>query len=245
MPISLDYAQTRALAKKFREITGREVAHAEILTAISSVVGMPMDGMMHKLKAEARTGDKAPENPWDPAWKPGASTLRTFDAIPRHPDLEMPDFTHARPFFELMIRKAPRRTRYAFVMLQIDNLADLSSSDAAEVFSRLAAGLRGYIDENRTLAACTRRGEVVILLDDVDAMDEEDPTLGWLSKVLPFAREKAQPEVLITAVVAEIELEDPDADPMLDDVIEASRESLLVYNERRSTNRFVWGPTAY
>jgi hypothetical protein len=55
------------------------------------------------------------------------------------------------------------------------------------------------------------------LLDDVDAMDEEDETLGWFGKVLPIRRDndKSSPEVLFTAVASKMELNDPNDDPML------------------------------
>jgi hypothetical protein len=248
MPLSLDYAQTRALAKKFRQITGKEVSHTEILSAISSVVGMPMDGMMHMLKTENHSAAASKDvNPWDKDWKPGASTLKTFDAIPKHASIDIPDFEIARPVFELMIRTAPRRTHYSLVAVQIDNPEELNAAETAQVASRLAAGLRAYVDEYRTLAACTRPGEFLILLDDVDAMDEEDETLGWFGKVLPIRRgdDKSSPEVLFTAVASNMELNDPSEDPMLPDAIEASREAFELYNEMRSRHRFVWGPTSF
>jgi hypothetical protein len=244
MPISLDYAQTRALAKKFRQITGKDVSHTEILSAISSVVGMPMDGMMHMLKSEGKTAKPGRENPWDKSWKPGGPMLATFDAVPKHASIAIPDFDLARPIFELMIRTATRRTHYAFVLVQIDNLDELAEDgDAEEVFARLAQGLRRYVEENKTLVACTRKGEFAILLDDVDAMDEEDETMGWFGKALPFRRQPDQPEVMITALVSDVEFNDPNADPMLAEIIEVTRESFIDYNEMRSQLRYVWGPS--
>ncbi|MNU39104.1 hypothetical protein D3C71_277920 [compost metagenome] len=248
MPISLDYAQTRALSKKLRELTGRDISHSSVLEAIATITGMPMDGMMHMLKTETRAAKTAPtdENPWDRAWKPGGSTLKTFDAIPKHPSMEVPDFEMARPIFELMIRTAPRRTRYSFVLVQIDNLEELEQGrNAAGVSVRLADGLRRYVEENNTLAACTRNGEFAILLEDVDAMDEEDETLGWFSKALPFRRQPDQPEVMITALVTDVEFNDPNEDPMLLERIEVTRESFKEYNEMRSQMRFVWGPAGF
>lgn len=247
MPISLDYAQTRALAKKFREITGREVPHGQILSAIASVVGMPMDGLMHKLKSEGKSSQASRVlNPWDDQWSPGGSLLKSFDTLPSHPSVDIPDFDAARSLFETMIRTAPRRTHYAFVLVQIDNLGELDEDgDTANVLVRLSRGLRRYVEEYGTLAACTRRGEFVVLLDDVDPMDEEDQTLGWFSKALPIKRLPDEPEVLITAVVTDVELEEPTAYLDLGEIIEAGRESLIVYNEMRSRVRFVWGPSAY
>lgn len=245
MPINLDYAQTRALAKKFRHLTGKDISHTDVLSEISSVVGMPMDGMMHKLKSEAKADSPKTCNPWDKSWKPGGPTVATFDAIDRHPSIEIPDFEAARPVFELMISKAPRKTHYAFVLLQIDNLDELLPHEAEGVFSRLAAGIRAYVIEHHTIAACTRRGEVAILLDDVDAMDEDDATLGWFSRSLPFKRHDDQPEVLVTAVVTEMELNDPNEDPLLTDVIEESRNAITSYNEMRSSFRFIWGPSGF
>ncbi len=249
MPISLDYAQTRALSKKLRETTGRDVSHTSVLEAISLIVGMPMDGMMHMLKTEDRSAKASTknENPWDKEWKPGGSMLKTFDAIPKHPSITIPDFEAARPVFELMIRTAPRRTHYSLVAVQIDNPEELNPAETAQVAARLAAGLRAYVDENRTLAACTRPGEFLILLDDVDAMDEEDETLGWFGMVLPIRRgdDKSSPEVLFTAVASNMELNDPSEDPMLAEAIEASREAFELYNEMRSQRRYVWGPTSF
>jgi hypothetical protein len=249
MPLSLDYTQTRALAKKLHLITGKEVSHTEVLSVISSVVGMPMDGMMHMLKTESRSVAAKPKdiNPWDKDWKPLGATLKTFDAIPKHASIDIPDFEAARPVFELMIRTAPRRTHYSLVAVQIDNPEELNPAETAEVASRLAASLRAYVDENRTLAACTRPGEFIILLEDVDAMDEEDETLGWFGKVLPIRRgnDKTSPEVLFTAVASNMELNDPNDDPMLTEAIEASREAFELYNEMRSQRRYVWGPTSF
>lgn len=182
---------TRALAKKFRQITGKEVSHTEVLSAI-------------------------------------------------------PDFELARPIFELMIRSAPRRTHYAFVLVQIDNLDELEDDgDTEGVLVRLAEGLRRYVEENHTLAACTRNGEFAILLEDVDAMDEDDETLGWFSKALPFKRQPDQPEVMITALVTDVGFNDPNEDPMLLERIEVTRESFKEYNEMRSQMRFVWGPAGF
>lgn len=246
MPISLDYAQTRALAKQFRQITGKDVAHTDILSAISSVIGMPMDGMMHMLKTEAKATKPKNENPWDKTWKPDGPMLATFDAIPKHASLAIPDFEAARPIFELMIRTAPRLTHYSFVLVQIDNLDELEEDGATEgVLARLADGLRAYVAENNTLAACTRKGEFAILLNDVDAMDEEDETLGWFGKVLPFKRIPEQPEVMITALVTDVEFNDPNADPMLTETIDVTREAFLEYNEMRSQFRYVWGPSGF
>lgn len=101
------------------------------------------------------------------------------------------------------------------------------------------------MEEHNTLAACTRNGEFAILLEDVDAMDEEDETLGWFSKVLPFRRQPDQPKVMITALVSEVEFNDPNEDPMLLERIEVTRESFKVYNEMRSQMRFVWGPAGF
>lgn len=246
MPLSLDYAQTRALAKKFREITGKEVSHTDVLSAISSVVGMPMDGMMHLLKAEAKAAKLHCENPWDREWKPAGPMLATFDAIPKHASMAIPDFELARPVFELMIRTAPRLTHFAFVLVQIDNLDELEEDgDTDGVLARLSEGLRSYVEENNTLAACTRKGEFAILLEDVDAMDEEDETLGWFGKALPFRRQPDQPEVMITALVSEVEFNDPNTDPMLLERIEVTRESFKEYNKMRSQMRYVWGPAGF
>jgi hypothetical protein len=133
------------------------------------------------------------------------------------------------------------------VAVQIDNPEELNPAETAEVASRLAAGLRSYVDENRTMAACTKPGEFLILLDDVDAMDEEDETLGWFGQVLPIRRsnDKSSPEVLFTAVASNMELNDPNDDPRLTEAIEASREAFELYNEMRSQRRYVWGPTSF
>lgn len=58
-----------------------------------------MDGMMHMLKTEARAAKTGPmdENPWDKAWKPGGSTLKTFDAMDEE-DETLGWFSKALPF---------------------------------------------------------------------------------------------------------------------------------------------------
>lgn len=50
MPISFDYDETRALAKQFRELTGREIKHTQIIEAMAAVKGMKGDSFMHMLK---------------------------------------------------------------------------------------------------------------------------------------------------------------------------------------------------
>jgi hypothetical protein len=259
MPISLDYAQTRALAKKFRELTGTVIPHTQILSAISSVVGMPMDGMMHMLKSDADLGGK-PKNAERKIPEKGGRTLeeielglprvplldfepslREFKSIRRHPSMPIPDFDYCRKQFLIMLHKGD----YSFVMLRIDNLDKLTSAEAESVLLRMSEGLGQYIAENPTLAACTGRGEVAILLEDVDAMDEEDETLGWLSRALPFRREDGQPEVLITAAVTDLMYPKLTNNGDLDDMIDASREAFRTYNRDRPPSRFIWGPTEY
>jgi hypothetical protein len=55
MPISFDYDETRALAKQFRELTGRDIKHTEIIQAMATVKGMKGDSLMHMLKNIAVT----------------------------------------------------------------------------------------------------------------------------------------------------------------------------------------------
>jgi len=50
MPISFDYDETRALAKQFRELTGRDIKHTQIIEAMATVKGMKGDSLMHMLK---------------------------------------------------------------------------------------------------------------------------------------------------------------------------------------------------
>jgi hypothetical protein len=52
MPVQLNYKNVRDLAKKFREITGREVKHTEIIGIVAEVLGRRPDAMMHELKSE-------------------------------------------------------------------------------------------------------------------------------------------------------------------------------------------------
>lgn len=217
-----------------------------------------MDGMMHKLKAEAREISlntpavrKPPEKGKLSLEELEAGMRRvpmfdcdpvmTFKATKRHPSMAIPDFESCRQQFLIMLHKGG----YAFVMLRIDNLDELFECEAEGVLQRLSEGLAAYIGENPTLAACTRRGEVAILLRDVDAMDEEDDTLGWFSKALPLRRQADQPKVFITAVVTDLAYPRMTCAEDLDDMIETSREAFELYNEHRSSSPFVWGPTEY
>jgi hypothetical protein len=50
MPISFDYDETRALAKQFRELTGRDIKHTQIIEAMATIKGMKADSLMHMLK---------------------------------------------------------------------------------------------------------------------------------------------------------------------------------------------------
>jgi hypothetical protein len=50
MPIQLTHDNVRDLAKKLRELTGREIRHTEIIAAIAEAVGRRPDAMMHELK---------------------------------------------------------------------------------------------------------------------------------------------------------------------------------------------------
>ena len=50
MPISFDYNEARALAKQFRELTGRDIKHTQIIEAMATVKGMKGDSLMHMLK---------------------------------------------------------------------------------------------------------------------------------------------------------------------------------------------------
>jgi hypothetical protein len=51
MPISFDYDETRALAKQFRELTGRDIKHTQIIEAMATIKGMKADSLMHMLKS--------------------------------------------------------------------------------------------------------------------------------------------------------------------------------------------------
>lgn len=50
---------------------------------------------------------------------------------------------------------------------------------------------------------------------------------------------------MITALVTEVEFDDPNEDPMLLEGIEVTRKSFKVYNEKRSQMRFVWGSAGF
>jgi hypothetical protein len=57
MPIQLTHDNVRDLAKKLRELTGRDIKHTEIIAAIAGAVGRRPDAMMHELK-----NDKVPNS---------------------------------------------------------------------------------------------------------------------------------------------------------------------------------------
>ncbi|TLX16267.1 hypothetical protein [Rhizobium sp. MHM7A] len=63
MSISFDYNETRALAKQFRELTGRDIKHTQIIQAMATVKGMKADSLMHMLKHanEAEVENWTPE----------------------------------------------------------------------------------------------------------------------------------------------------------------------------------------
>jgi hypothetical protein len=72
MPVELSHQNVRDLAKKLRELTGREIKHTVIIEAIAEALGRRPDAMMHELKGEtlssleAGKGDPAFEFPRDP-----------------------------------------------------------------------------------------------------------------------------------------------------------------------------------
>ena len=53
MPLELKYKNVRDLAKRLRDLTGRDIKHTQILAAIAESVGRRPDAMMHELKGEA------------------------------------------------------------------------------------------------------------------------------------------------------------------------------------------------
>lgn len=55
MPLSFDYDETRALAKQFRELTGRDIKHTQIIEAMATIKGMKADSLMHMLKTEGQS----------------------------------------------------------------------------------------------------------------------------------------------------------------------------------------------
>jgi hypothetical protein len=54
MPISLNYEQVRALAKKLKTRPGVDIKLTEVYEDIASVVGRKPDALMHELKTEAK-----------------------------------------------------------------------------------------------------------------------------------------------------------------------------------------------
>lgn len=63
MPLKLDYDNVRDLAKRLRDLTGREIKHTEIIAAIAQSVGRRPDALMHELKGEATKRVERVERP--------------------------------------------------------------------------------------------------------------------------------------------------------------------------------------
>jgi hypothetical protein len=181
---------------------------------------------------------------WDPAWKPGKSTLATFDSLPRHAALAIPALHEALPIFELLIRKAPRRARYSFVLVQFTVL----STTPELALEDLAAQLRRYVTDHKGMAACTGTGEFAILVDDVDAMDEEDPSMNQLGRYIGASwRESTdKPDIMFTAAITDVSFITPTGDLMLSETVGWSRETLMDYEEYRtpaSPFSLMWAPS--
>jgi hypothetical protein len=247
MPISLGYAQTRALAKRFRELTGKDIQHTAVLEAISAVVGMPMDGMMHMLKSEERAAaaNTGPAPIWG-KWAVGEPTLDIFDRMPKDPQFPLPAFGDALPFIEHLIRTAPRRVDYYLVFVRIDNLAEFAEEHQKILLGELTAKLREYVAENNTMAACVGSNEFVVLVKDVDIMNEDDWTMGWFAKKLVFgAGSHGDEDVWYTAAVSDTVNNVAGADLMIDEAIAASRESIIEGDQWRPRLLFVWGPSGF